>query len=64
MPNHHENDLTAVLVQGSRLKAAPAGHCIGGVPTCQAERRFDRRYGAAFDEAAEAAGARPPLSPR
>ena len=38
MPNHHEKDLTAVLVQGSlRLKAAPAGHSSRGVPYCQAD---------------------------
>ena len=39
MPNHHEKDLTAVLVQRAayRLKAAPAGHCSRGVPDCQAD---------------------------
>src|SRR5689334_21310006 len=38
MPNHHEKDLTAVLVgAANRGKAAPAGHSSGGVPCCQAE---------------------------
>jgi hypothetical protein len=38
MPNHHEKDLTAVLVQAAyRRKAAPAGHSSRGVPDCQAD---------------------------
>ena len=66
MPNHHEKDLTAVLVQGSlRLKAAPAGHSSRGVPDCQADSSVSTAgYGAALDEVAAVAGACPPLSPR
>jgi hypothetical protein len=41
MPNHHEKDLTTVLVgQPTSLKAAPVGHSSRGVPGCQAEGLF------------------------
>ena len=41
MQNHHDKDITTVLVgQPTGLKTAPVGHSSRGVPGCQAEGLF------------------------
>ena len=67
MPNHHEKDLTAVLVQGDRRpKAAPVGHSSRGVQDCQADCAVSiRRLTSALDEVGRGGSLRrgPPFEP-